>query len=398
MPSGGADWPAATEEINLVVGVDAPAQMQRQVQVQPAGVGTGTADRAPLGLRLGAGFVGGEVGGAADGTVLPGPFADEQFLGGRVSGDLLVGQQRDQAVLEGAEAALDFTLGLGAGGDEVGDAPRGEGALELGAGIPTLGGGDMAEQGQAIGVEGHGPTVDGEEAAEVLEVMPSGVGGNEGGAEEFAGMVLDREQQGLLVLGRPPLMDGRIMLPEFAEASALPAAAGLWRGRAGVDQEWEVAAGINRDGFTVAVEGKAGGQFVGDQLVVGGPLEWQESLEELLNLYGPGRVMVAAGELGGESCGLVQPAEAQAEEMGAADIQKFSGGEGVQSAALERVQRLEEKLWGEAFGQLLFFKWPSNPVRVRRASPFVGLRYAPTESLFLVDGQAGWRDLLSIGR
>ena len=50
---------------------------------------------------------------------------------------------------------------------------------------------------------------------------------------------------------------------------------------------------MGRDRFTVAVEGEASGQFVGDQLVVGGPLEGQEGLEELLDLCGPGRVMIS---------------------------------------------------------------------------------------------------------
>ena len=218
LPGGGTDGPTATEEVDLVIGVDAAAQVQCQMEVQQAVVGTVGPDGAPLGLGLGAGLVGGQAGGAADGAVLPGQFAGEQFLGGGVSGDFLAGQQRDQAFLEGAEAAFDFTLGLGAGGGEAGDAQRGEGALELGAGFP------------AVGVEGHGQPVDGEEAAQVLELIPSGVGGNEGGPEEFAGMVIDREQEGLLVLSGPPLVDGGIVLPEFSEPGALPAAAGLGSG------------------------------------------------------------------------------------------------------------------------------------------------------------------------
>ena len=76
----------------------------------------------------------------------------------------------------------------------------------------------------------------------------------------------------------------------------------------------------------------------------------------------------------------MKPEDAQAEEVGAADIQKFSGSEGIQVAAMESVKRLEEKLWGEASGQLVFFKRTSNRVRARRASPFVGLRYAPASS------------------
>ena len=117
----------------------------------------------------------------------------------------------------------------------------------------------MAEQGQAIGIECHRQAMEGERAAEVLEVVPGGVGGNEDGGQEFAGMVIDREQEGLFVIGRPPLMDGGVVLPQFAQASPFPAAAGLRDGRGRTDQEWEVIAGVSGNGFAVALESEAGG-------------------------------------------------------------------------------------------------------------------------------------------
>ena len=81
------------------------------------------------------------------------------MLGGRVVGDFLVGQQGDQAVLEGAEAAFDFAFGRGIGGDAVGHAQGGEGALELGVGVEPVGGGGVAEEGQAVGVKTGGQAV-----------------------------------------------------------------------------------------------------------------------------------------------------------------------------------------------------------------------------------------------
>ena len=58
-------------------------------------------------------------------------------------------------------------------------------------------------------------------------MVPGGIGGDEDGAQEFAGVVIDGQQEGLLVLGGPPLVDGGIVLPEFAHTGAFPAAAGL---------------------------------------------------------------------------------------------------------------------------------------------------------------------------
>lgn len=380
LAGGGGDGPALTEEVDLLIGVDAAPQVQGQMQVQQTGGGARAPGRAAFAQGQGAGRVGRLLGGAAAGAVWAGQFAVEQLLGGGVGGDARVGQERDQTVLKGAEAAFDFAFGLRAGGDEVGDAQGGEGALELGAWLVAARGGHMAEQGQAVGVEGQGQAVGGEEAAEVLEVMPGGVRGDEGGPEQRAGMVVDGEQEGLLVCGRPPLVDRGVMLPEFADPGALPAAARLGPGRGGGEQQRELSAGIGRDGFAVAQEGEAGGQFVGDKLEVGRALERQEGEEELADLAGPSRAVVAAGSAGGEVRGLVQAGGPQAKEVGATDVQQFGGGKGVQVAALEGVKGLVEKLRGEAAGELAFFKQSSNRARARRASPFVSLRFAPASS------------------
>jgi len=100
----------------------------------------------------------------------------------------------------------------------MGDAQGGEGALELGAGIPVIGHGVMAEEAEAVGVDHHGQAVLKKEAAKMLEVIPGGVGGDKAGAQEFAGMIIDGEQQGLLFRGGPPLVDGGVVLPEFINA------------------------------------------------------------------------------------------------------------------------------------------------------------------------------------
>ena len=47
---GGADGPASAQEVDLVVGVDPPAQMKGQMEIQEAGVGAGAQHVALLGL------------------------------------------------------------------------------------------------------------------------------------------------------------------------------------------------------------------------------------------------------------------------------------------------------------------------------------------------------------
>ena len=100
----------------------------------------------------------------------------------------------------------------------MGYAQSGKGALELGTGIPVIGHGIMAKEAEAVGVHGHRQTVPEKEAAKMLEMIPGGVGGNKDRAQELAGMIIDRQQQGLLFRGGPPLVDGGIVLPKFIEA------------------------------------------------------------------------------------------------------------------------------------------------------------------------------------
>ena len=89
----------------------------------------------------------------------------------------------------------------------------GEGALELGTGIPVIGHGIMAKEAKTVGVHDQRQAVPEKEAAKMLEMIPSGVGGDKDGARELAGMVIHGQQQGLLFLGGPPLVDGGIVLP-----------------------------------------------------------------------------------------------------------------------------------------------------------------------------------------
>jgi hypothetical protein len=122
MAGGGADGPALSEEIDLVVGVDPSTEVDGEMEIQQVGVRAGAQDRALLFLSLGAGVVRGESGGAADSAVLARHLGVQQFLGGGVGGDFLVGQKCDEAFLERAKAAFDFALGLRTGRDQMGDA------------------------------------------------------------------------------------------------------------------------------------------------------------------------------------------------------------------------------------------------------------------------------------
>jgi hypothetical protein len=156
-----------------------------------------------------------------------GDLAIQDHLSCGVIADAFLGQERYQALLQGSKAAFDLAFGLRAGGDQMRHTQGGEGALELGTGIPVVSHGIMAKAAETIGIDNQRYAVLEKETAKMLKMIPRRIGRDKDCAQKFSGMVIDGQQQGLLVGGRPPLVDGGIVLPEFAEAGTFPAAAGF---------------------------------------------------------------------------------------------------------------------------------------------------------------------------
>ena len=150
---GWGDLPAPSQKVDLVVGVDAAFQMERQMQIQQGGRRTGARRGALFGEGQFPGGIGAQTGSAAGGGILALNLSVEHALGGSIAGDFFIGQDGHKAFLQGAKAAFDLAFGLRAGRDQMGYAQGGEGALELGTGIPVIGHGIMAKETQAIGVD-----------------------------------------------------------------------------------------------------------------------------------------------------------------------------------------------------------------------------------------------------
>ena len=350
----GSEVPALAKKIDLAVGVDAAFEVEGQMEVQQGSRRTGSCGGAFFLQGIFPGCIGAEPCGAAAGGVLALQLPVEHALGGGIAADFFIGEDCDQTFLQGAKAALNLALGLGAGRDQMGDAQSREGALELRAGITVIGHGIMAEEAEAIGVHDHGQIMPEKEAAEMLEVIPSGVGGDKDRAQEFARMIIDGQEQGLLFIGGPPLVDGGIMLPEFIDASAFPTPAGLGAGFRLADEVGQVCPGKGGHRLPVALEAEAGFQFVGDELEVGRFLQGQELLEKGDGLGRPVRPMIATRELGGEPRAFLEEAGAEPVKMRAADLEMVGGIRSVNHTLVELPEDLLEKQIGEAFADLLF--------------------------------------------
>lgn len=267
-----SDGPAPALEVDLVVGIATPLDVKGRVQVEQTRF-RARGDYCALFLqRLVPGVVWREARGPADGPVLTLHLLLQHCLGGRVSMDFLVGQERQHPPLEGSEAALDLALGLGAWGGQMVHVKCREGPLELRSGISAVAGGTVPEQGESVGVDGLWTAVVEERTAEVLEMGRGGVHGNEVGGDVPAGVVVDGEQEGLLGVGLPPGVDGGVMLPELPDAGPLSAAAGLGDGIGRLDQGWEVGVDVGGQGLAIPPEGEAGGEFIGQDSEFGWPL------------------------------------------------------------------------------------------------------------------------------
>jgi len=270
------------------------------MEVQKGCRGTGARDGAFFCQGFLPGRIGAEAGGAANGGILALNLSVEHDLCGGITADFFIGQDCHQAFLQGSKAAFDLAFGLRAGGDQMSHAQGGEGALELGTGITVIGHGIMAEEAEAVGVHHHGQAVMEKEAAKVLEMVPSGVGGDKDRAQELAGMIIDGQQEGLLFIGGPPLMDGGVVLPKFINARAFPSSPGFGTGFRLADEVWKMGSDEGGHRLPVAFEAEAGFQFVGHELEVGRLLEGDELLDEGEGFGRPVWPMVAAGEFGGE--------------------------------------------------------------------------------------------------
>ena len=278
---------------------------------------------------------------------------EPELCGGSVA-DFFIGQDGPRAFLQGVKTAFDLAFGLRAGSDQMGHAKGGEGALELGTRIPVIGHGIMAKEAQAVGVDDHWQGVLEKEAAKMLEMIPSGVGGDKDRAQEFAGMIIDGQQEGLFLQGGPPLVDGGIVLPEFINAGAFPASPGFGTRFGLAEEVGKVVSGKGGHRLAVPLETEAGFQFVGDELEVGRLLERKELLEEGDGLRRPVRPVVTARELGDEVGAFSEEAGAEPVKVGAADLEVEGGISQVDEPLVELLEDLLEKQVGEAFSDLLF--------------------------------------------
>lgn len=249
--------------------------------------------------------------------------------------DFFVGQQSDQTVLKGAEAAFDLAFCLGIGGNAMSHTHGGKSALELGMGIQAVSGGSVAKKAQSIGVKTGGQARFFDDGSEVGEVCPGRVGRCEKATEDFARVIVQRQDQARILFCWPPGMGRTVMLPEFADGSNLPAGSSFGAALGGRHQMREMLTDVSGDRCARAVEIKFAGQFVGDQREVKGFAMREKLDQKIAGVLWPDGFVITAGGYGSEVRFVTQPLVTQAIELSLADMQTLGGAERIELARIK---------------------------------------------------------------
>ena len=215
---GACDLVVAALKIDGVVVVDAALLAKGKMEVEQ---GRGGCRAEALGAGQQGVFPDGdgdEAGAALAGAVLALEFHLEELVCVLGNGDFGVGQEGDDAALEGAQAAFDFALCLRGGCDEVRDAECSEGALEFALWVAAVAAGAWAEEAECVGADSFGDAMFFKGGSEMAEVVPGGVGGDETACDVEAGMVIHGEKEDLFLRSGPPLVNGAVVLPESSGA------------------------------------------------------------------------------------------------------------------------------------------------------------------------------------
>lgn len=236
-------------------------------------------------------------GAALAGAILTLEFHLENLVGVLRSGDFCVGKEGNEAALEGAETTFDFALCLRSRRDEMGDAEAAQGALKLALWVRAVAAGAETKKAERIGINSLGDAVVFKGAAEVAKVVPSGVCDDETRGDIEAGMIVHREQENLLVRGRPPLMDGAVVLPKFADVGPAKTAVGANARRRSRKKMREVFFEISLNAGACADEAVKSLEFIRHELEIGRAREGQKLLQKSEDVARPERTMRATARL-----------------------------------------------------------------------------------------------------
>ena len=361
----GGDGVVCALEIDGVVIVDAALLAEGKVQVEKGrrrhwadALGAGRDGVLPDGERDAPGA-------ALAGAILTLEFHLENLVGVLRSGDFCVRKEGNKASLEGAETTFDFAFCLRSGRDEMGDAEAAQSALELAFWVGAVAAGAGTKKAERIGINSLGDAVVFKGAAEVAKVIPRGVCDDETRSDIEPGMIVHREQENLLVRGRPPLMDGAVVLPKFADMSPAKTPVGANARRRNREQMREVFFEISLNAGTSADEAVKPLEFIGHELEIGRTREGQKLLQKSDDVARPERTMRATARLWAKGALPSEPGGTEFVETRLCDPELRGGGGSINGGIVKSRENPADKLRRQAMDKLLFSSRHDAPKAVR---------------------------------
>lgn len=316
-------------KIDGVVVVDAAIEAKGEVQIEQAWQRRGAKVCVVFKQGFFPHFQRDQAGGALAGAVLAAYLHLEDFVSVFPSLDPGVSQESDETFLEGAKAAFNLAFSLGSWRDEVSHAQPQQCALKLALGIAVVVAGTWPEEAQAVGIDGLWQPMGFKGATEVAEVIPSGLGADEAARHIEARMVVDGEQEDLFGGCRPPLVNGTVVLIEFANAGTTKAPVDLFFAQRRRHEMGKVRFDMRFDAGSSAFEIAESVHFIRHELVVWRVLQREEVLEKGAHVFGPSAGATAAAGLGLIGLPVAQVIGPEIIEPGFADAQMFGCGGGI---------------------------------------------------------------------
>jgi hypothetical protein len=233
--------------------------------------------------------------------------------------------------------------------------PQGaQSALELAFRVGVVMCGTRAEKAQSIGIDGVRETVVFESLAEVLEVVPSGIALDETSGHAEAGTIVGCQKEGLLGGCWPPLVNGAIMLPKFADQRPTETSeSSRFTLRLG-NEVREVGFDIFLDGGASPLELVEAIEFISHKLVVGWHWQSHKVLEKLNNCAGPNLSTKSSAGRRNKARLILEPSRAQLVEPRSTDLQMGAGCGCINNSVVKINERFANKIGGQSVGNLFF--------------------------------------------
>lgn len=136
--------------------------------------------------------------------VVPIDLGLEKGIGCWIVCNLLISQKCYHALLKSLKSPLDFSFCLSVWSNAVSHANGCKSALELGMGIQAVSRGCVSKESQPIGVERRRRAVGFDGRTEMRKVRPCGIAGHKAPGDDFAGMIINGQNEGLILVSGPP--------------------------------------------------------------------------------------------------------------------------------------------------------------------------------------------------